>query len=250
MNDEIKLAGKPYIFRFRQNTDRTIEEIAENYIYFPDRDSLNDPFDSSPDLVFLTKKPEATSKLYQLVSEGITDNEVKKYFDSKYDLDKLQEFAHEKVKEFILDFGVACFSMYYMNLPLWANYANDHKGVCLQFNSDSDKDFFSVLGPVNYVENLTKLEFSPLIEKADLGNIFYRKAISWSYEKEVRLLKGFKGKANYDKSALRNVILGYKSDNEFRDKIVEVINKNYEDVGVYKMEKPTKINKFTLNKIK
>ena len=62
--------------------------------------------------------------------------------NSKYDLDKLQEFAHEKVKDFILEFGVACFSMYYMNLPLWANYANDHKGVCLQFDSDIDKDFF------------------------------------------------------------------------------------------------------------
>lgn len=250
MSEEIKLAGKPYIFRFRQNSDRTIEEIEDKYIYFPDKDSLNDPFDSSPDLVFLTKSPEATSKLYQLVSDGITDNEVKKHFDSNYDLDRLQEFANKKVKDFVLDFGIACFSMYYMNLPLWANYANDHKGVCLQFNSNIDKDFFSVLGPVKYVENLTKLEFSPLIEKTDLGKIFYRKAISWSYEKEVRLLKGFKGKANYDKRALRNVILGYKSDNEFKDKIIEAINKNYEDVGVYKMEKPTKINTFTLNKIK
>jgi len=250
MNEEINLAGRPYIFRFRQNTERTIEEIAENYIYFPDRESLNDPFDSSPDLVYLTKNPEATSKLYQLVSEGITDKAVKKHFDSKYDLDKLQEFAHEKVKDFILEFGVACFSMYYMNLPLWANYANDHKGVCLQFDSDIDKDFFSVLGPVSYVEDLTKLEFSPIIEDSDMGKIFYRKAISWSYEKEVRLVKGFKGKANYNKRALRNVILGYNSDDAFRDKIVEAVNKNHEDVGVYKMEKPTKINKFTLTKIK
>ena len=46
------------------------------------------------------------------------------------------------------------------------------------------------------------------------------------------------------------MILGYNSDDAFRDKIVEAVNKNHEDVGVYKMEKPTKINKFTLTKIK
>ena len=80
MKEEIKLAGRPYIFRFRQNTERTIEEIAQNYIYFPDRESLNDPLDSSPDLVYLTKNPEATSKLHRLVSEGIKDKAVKKYF--------------------------------------------------------------------------------------------------------------------------------------------------------------------------
>lgn len=250
MNDEINLAGRPYVFRFRQNTERTIEEIADNYIYFPDRESLNDPFDSSPELVYLTNNPEATKKLYQLVFEGITDKAVKKDFKSKYDLDKLQEFAQGKIKDFILEFGVACFSMYYMNLPLWANYANNHQGVCLQFDSDIDKDFFSVLGPVIYEEELTKLEFSPILEKADMGKIFYRKSMSWSYEKEVRLVKEFKGKANYNKRALRNVILGYNSDNEFRDKIIEAVNQNYEGVGIYKMDRPTKINKYTLTKLK
>jgi len=249
MNEDINLAGPPYIFRFRQNTFRTIEEIAENYIYFPDRESLNDPFDSSPDLVYLTKNTEATMKLYKLVYEGITDKAVKKHFDSEYDLDKLQEFAQGRVKDFILEFGVACFSMYYMNLPLWANYANNHEGVCLQFDSSIDKEFFSVLGPVIYLEDLEKLEFSPIIKDSDMGKIFYRKAINWGYEKEVRLVKGFKGKANYNKRALRNVILGYNSNNEFEDKVVKVVKENYEDVGIYKMEKPTKINKFTLTKI-
>ena len=83
-----------------------------------------------------------------------------------------------------------------------------------------------------------------------MEKFFYRKTISWSYEKEIRLIKGFKGKANYNKKALRNVILGYNSDDDFRDKIVDAVNKNYEDVGVYKMEKPTFINKFSLIKIK
>ena len=250
MNKEINLAGPPYIFRFRQNTERTIEEIANNYIFFPDRNALNDPFDSSPELVYLTKNPEATIKLYELVSQGITDQKAKEYFHKKYSLEKLHQHAQEKVKDFILEFGVACFSMYFMNMPLWANYANDNRGVCLQFNSDIDNSFFSVLGPVIYVEDLTKLEFSPITNESDMWKIFFRKAKNWEYEKEIRLVKGFKGKANYDKKALRNVILGYKSESNFIQKIVSAVKDNYEDVGVYKMEIPTELNRFKLTEIK
>jgi len=250
MNGEINLSGPPYIFRFRQNSERTIDEIANNYIFFPDRDSLNDPFDSSPDLVYLTKNREATIKFYQLVAKDITGEEVKEDFILEDNLNKFQELAHEKIKEFVLEFGVACFSMNLMNMPLWANYANDHQGVCLQFDSKIDKDFFTVMSPVVYEENLTKLEFSPITDESDMLKIFFRKAINWENEKEVRLLKGVKGKVNYNKKALRNVILGYNSDDRFIGEIVKAVNKNYQDVGVYKMDRPTKLNKLTLTEIK
>ncbi len=246
---EVFKAGPPYIFRFRGNTDRTIDEIVNNYIFFPDRNSLNDPYDSSHELVYLTKNPEATNELFRLVSKSITDIEVKRYFESEYSSDKLQKFANQRIENFILEFGIACFSMYIMNLPLWANYANNHKGVCLQFNSDIDKDFFSVLGPVFYEDNLNPLEFSPILSEKDIGKIFFRKGKNWEYEKEIRLLNDFKGKAKFDKCALRNVILGYNADNEYVVKVVSAVKKNYRHVGVYQMEKPTKINKFTLIKI-
>ena len=140
--------------------------------------------------------------------------------------------------------------MYIMNMPLWANYANNHKGVCLQYNSDIDKDFFSVLGSVHYVEDLEQLEFSPMTKGSDLEKVFFRKSSSWEYEKEIRLLKGFKGKAQFNKEALRNVIFGYNAEKEYVDKVYKAVKENYDNVGVYKLEKPTKINKLTLTELK
>ena len=51
MIDEIKKAGKPYVFRYRPNNEFTLEEINDSYIYFQKRELLNDPFDSAPDLI-------------------------------------------------------------------------------------------------------------------------------------------------------------------------------------------------------
>ncbi|WP_224489567.1 DUF2971 domain-containing protein [Robertkochia flava] len=248
MNEEINLTGPPYIFRYRQNTERTLDEIANNYIFFPDRDSLNDPFDSSHDLVYLTRNPDATKILHQLVSERISEPTLKKQFDTKFNLDMLQELAHEKIKEFILEFGIACFSKHYMNLPLWASYANNNQGVCIQFDSSADKDFFSVLGPVHYEEELDSLEFSPLTNISDMGKIFFRKGKAWEYEKEVRLVKDTTGKLKFNKKALRNIIMGYHSEPDFIHQIIETVRDNYEHVGVYKMELPTQLGKITLTK--
>ena len=249
MNYEIKKAGRPYVFRFRPNSDRTIDEIANNYIFFADRNSLNDPFDSSPELVKLTKNPKEIEKFYHLISNSMKDENVKEYFQSQFDNEKLQEYAQGKVAELILEFGVACFSMYTMNMPLWANYSNNHQGVCLQFNSDFDKDFFTILGPIYYQENLNQVEFMPTIDRNELEKIFFRKDKIWAYEKEVRLLKDFTGKLQFDKKSLRNVILGYNAKHEYIKKVYEAVKENYTDVRIYKLEKPTIIGKLTFTEI-
>lgn len=249
MNNEINKAGRPYIFRFRPDSDRSIDEIANNYIYFADRDSLNDPFDSSPELVELTKNPDEIKKFYDLISKNITDEKVKRHFKSNYNHESLQSYAQSKIVDLILDFGIACFSMYIMNMPLWANYSNNHKGICLQFNSDIDKKFFSILKPVYYQENLSQMEFRPITEGNEFEKIFFRKDKSWENEKEIRLLKDFKGKLKFNKNALRNVILGYNSEPNYVRKVYQAIRDNYSDVEIYKLEKPTKIEKLTLTKI-
>ncbi|MDO7171033.1 DUF2971 domain-containing protein [Mariniflexile sp. AS56] len=249
MDDEIKKAGRPYVFRFRPDSDRTIDEIVNNYIFFADRNSLNDPFDSSPELVRLTENSEEIAKFYDLISESITDKKVKEYFKSEYTTESLQKYAQSKVLDLILEFGIACFSMYIMNMPLWANYSNNHKGVCLQFNSDIDKDFFTILGPVQYQEELSQMEFMPITSEKEIGKVFFRKDKNWGYEKEVRLLKNFKRKSKFNKNALRNVILGYSADYQYVKKVFYDVKNNYANVGIYKLEKPTTFGKLTFTKI-
>ncbi|PRX56272.1 hypothetical protein [Flagellimonas meridianipacifica] len=46
--------GLPHVFRFRPPNDYTLSEIEKNYIWFSDRDSLNDEMDSNPEFVKLS----------------------------------------------------------------------------------------------------------------------------------------------------------------------------------------------------
>ncbi|TDD97980.1 DUF2971 domain-containing protein [Flavobacterium cellulosilyticum] len=210
---------------------------------------MNDPFDSSPDLVKLSEDPKEIEKYYKLISENLINKKSKENFLVNYNNESLYKFAQGKVADLILEFGVACFSMYIMNMPLWANYSNNHKGICLQFNSENDKDFFNFLGPIRYQENLSQIEFSPISDADELGKIFFRKEKSWGYEKEIRLLKDFKGKSHFNKSALRNVIFGYNAELDYINKVYKAVKENYDDVGVYRLEKPTTLGKLVFTEI-
>ena len=43
MIEEIKRAGKPFVFRYRADNDYTLDEIERSYVYFQKRELLNDP---------------------------------------------------------------------------------------------------------------------------------------------------------------------------------------------------------------
>jgi Protein of unknown function (DUF2971) len=241
MDKELRRIGHPYAFRYRSDNDNTLDEIEKNYIYFANREQLNDPFDSCPAYIDLSKSKEEIELLKSEIQKNIPDD-AKSYFENKMNL---QEFASSKMEEFILSFGIGCFSMHLINYNLWANYANKHKGICMQYNINNDPTFFHNLLPVIYLPELNRIEYKPISQSNGIVNLFYHKLDQWSNEKELRLIKSNPGKLQHDKKALRNIIIGYKSDIEFIEKLLSVVKSNYSHVGVYQMKEPKDPNKAT-----
>ncbi|MDP2160626.1 MAG: DUF2971 domain-containing protein [Flavobacterium sp.] len=249
MKQEIELVGPPHIFRYRPNNDYTLDELENNYIFFSDIDSLNDPFDSNPNLIKLTQNKKEWTNFYTHLNGNIKETLTNSYFQRKFTSESLEKFVQENIERFIKKFGIACFSINPINLPLWGNYAGNYKGVCLQFNADFDTNFFSGIRIVKYEKELVQKEFKPFSNEGDIIDLFYRKQENWHYEYEVRLIKNFKGKAQFKKEALRNVIFGYNTDSEYINKASEIIKRNYLHVKIYQLKKPTKINTLTFAEI-
>lgn len=131
--------GRPNVFRFRPPNENIISELESGYIWFSDRNSLNDELDSNPEFVKLSKNPDEQNLLYNTIADSILDVRTKKYFDENMNPKILQEFAQTKVEPFVNSFGIACFTMYPMNEELWEIYAKNNSGICMQF--DISKDF-------------------------------------------------------------------------------------------------------------
>jgi hypothetical protein len=245
MGDEIIKGGEQYICRYRPNNEFTLDEIENSYIFFSNRNSLNDPFDSSPNLIrFISSDKE---KYSDFVRNIITNQKDKEKFDSKFTPEILIKETIESIPEYINKIGIACFSTHPINMILWANYSNNHKGVCLQFDTNCDDYFFEKIRYMKYSEKLETNNFDPLNDEFEITDIFFKKDINWSKEEEIRLLNIETGKVHFEKKSLKNIICGYKSDNIFVNKIIEIVKGR--NIGVYKMLQPEIHNKIPIEKI-
>jgi len=239
--------GRPNVFRFRPPNENTISELENGYIWFSDRNSLNDELDSNPEFVKLSKKPDEQKLLYNTIADSILDVRTKKFFDENMNPKILQEFAQTKVEPFVNSFGIACFTMYPMNEELWEIYAKNNSGLCMQFDISKDMDFFHNVLPIHYVPEIFEREYNPISEPNHIIDLFYKKTEKWSYEKELRLLKDRTGRVSFKKETLKSIIVGDKAEKDFIEQIIQIVKEHYPKINIFQTVAPVKITDFKCN---
>lgn len=146
--------------RYRAASENAFAEIADGQAWYSRYDRLNDPYEG----VYINRSGEPV-------------------FD-----------------QFIKSLRALCFSRRNDNLLLWAHYADNHRGICLQYEF-TDDTYRGQCFPVEYSPNqpiLEKVERYPAgvsaaetlsIHKDREARVFLTKSQDWSYEEEYRLLR-------------------------------------------------------------
>ncbi|MBO4468676.1 MAG: DUF2971 domain-containing protein, partial [Clostridia bacterium] len=205
------------LYRYRSRIIRAVEEICTGNIYLSESNKQNDPFDGSyalTDEAFLNEKypieflysyisikfalPENYRSLWEKVS-GISfsqDISVKNFILYFSELVKKPKGYIFHFLKMFLDVGnrrnnetykIACFSETKASIPMWAYYANNHKGVCLEYD-------LSRLDSNNEDENELKKAFYKIYysdcrpTEGQKDSAFVVKGLQWAHEQEWRLI--------------------------------------------------------------
>ena len=147
--------------------------------------------------------------------------------------------------------GVSCLSESENSLLMWAHYANNHRGFCVEYDLleiNRILNFSAV--PVIYSEGRTCFDFfDPQTIEKDTLKLFIQsltsKSPEWSYEKEWRIVRdqGACGDEwNADKKGAlldmvppSSIILGCAAQPEFEREVTDYCSTNR--INLYKMEK-------------
>lgn len=89
--------------------------------------------------------------------------------------------------EVIRQIGVFCLSEVNDSILMWSHYANEHKGICIGF--DTGKSMFQLAWQVKYQEEFPIIQRPKDSEEILLNKSLLTKADCWSYEKEWRIIK-------------------------------------------------------------
>ncbi len=228
------------------NNDK-LNSLKRNNIWLSKYDKLNDPFEFN--------------------SIYINNDLIKKYRISKEFVEK--EF--KKIKQHLLICSLT--KSMDESLPMWAHYANNHKGFCLGFEVIEPISIFPVLyesgrsiGDAvlsSYMSSKIYYDFSNDVSVLNNPNvefwfnlIFHSLCVkdkSWKYENEYRSFytsdtkkrRGALIKFNDIGLKLKDIYLGINMDEKYRGELIEMsVKKN---LNLYQMYVNTETDEFKLD---
>ncbi|MBY7943947.1 DUF2971 domain-containing protein [Vibrio fluvialis] len=174
------------LYKFMTYRQKFFEEYS---LRFTSYKSLNDPFECLPAISDLK---EVGAKI------GLGDlGQIDSFLDSYHpDPNSIGPRTSSEYYRKLMGahdeglWGILSLSLTKKDILLWSHYADEHRGIAIEFNGEHD--FFSntddtISSRVDYSKS-RKLEDNRLFDAINVGK-FFKKYSSWRYEKEYRVLK-------------------------------------------------------------
>jgi hypothetical protein len=202
-------------FKYKKLNSETFDSLEKNYLWLSKISSLNDPFECS-----LQLNNDACLRVYygdKRFSEGFKKNlniefskeeieqlttSKKPYFTfikiceskglkvslSAADQIKKQEKRWVEILTQITEnIKVCCFSERKDSLLMWSHYANEHKGICIEYEFENESETRTFLQPILYSNKIHKINtFEDLTVLNQVASTL-TKCKDWEYEEEWRL---------------------------------------------------------------
>ncbi|MGE7689645.1 DUF2971 domain-containing protein [Lysinibacillus sp. NPDC097214] len=275
------------LYKYRAVDDYTLSNLKDDLVWCSRADTFNDPFDSGVTKNISVHYEQAKKHLikgfcasYRLDYQPIL--EISKPLDlestQKFLINMLQEAGAEVPQNLIdkmhetvqstLDGTIdlfenhlekmnelfqkrvyaSCFSEEPLSILMWSHYADNNKGICLEYNF-SDIELPSYLTydihPVRYTDSLIDLtlyENATHIRKALLASL--NKSKDWEYEKEWRIAVDYSDNKDlgfsYEVTKPVSIIMGSRISDSDKQLVLDIAKDK--DIAV-KQVKEDKLNR-------
>jgi len=209
MGKDPKLPKK--LYKYRKFNTSTLRLLCQAEMYYADPEVFNDPLDCRPVIRVDTDVPTLEKVCYRMLvlargkEKALASMENYRYLSTEYGdfrkdepaIDCYTQDLRQEVKLLLYQdmrkSGVLSFAARWDCPLMWSHYADQHRGLCIEY--DSAKHKCEHLSKVDYTTsgNITvsslfewKLRGSAEAERTIRHVFFYAKAKEWRYEREWR----------------------------------------------------------------
>lgn len=227
---DIKKNNLPNVlYKYQDINDYSLKNLYNDTLYFRNASDFNDPYDSAltmSDIKFLEEDKVKEFATRFSLSTQLPKDEVQRYFTElpineafrrlvektplyltpeqrEILLKKLLNAIKEEDEKFVTGVSdlyqrriyATCFSEIPNSMLMWSHYANNHKGMVLEydFNELYSKEYLDLLinlHPIFYTNKLLNLaEYDKVKEKIFISTLAaISKSDEWEYENEWRII--------------------------------------------------------------
>ena len=220
------------LYKYRSvTTDRDLARVAEiirdGKLYLASPNQYNDPFECGFSLSLEATPEQMRQKFAQtLIGQGLTKSQAfaqatKLVSGPHPEADAVARGLIEKLRNTL---GLLSLTSVNDDLLMWAHYADEHRGVCLEFDTAADEHLIGAAMPVRYQQDYPVLDYFNSNPFEAGYAIVLTKSVAWSYEQEWRTLKPDLGrtKALFPPEALTGIVLGARMEYQRRRAILDL----------------------------
>lgn len=216
-------ASSPHFYKYStaEHLERLKTIILEHELYLPTLGQSNDPADGRPKLAELSEAQLDSFIRSAFVERNPTlplrslerEAEVIRHNVRVHGPDVLLKMLSKILNRELEGYRIYSMSKRPDNLSLWAKYASNHAGYCIEFANEGP--LFEHAKDVIYGE---AVEMDVTNPEHRSGYWFFCKRPEWSNEEEVRLVGSRKGadRVRFDPAWLTRVILGWRMSNDHK----------------------------------
>jgi len=211
------------LYKYQNIKPETLDGLQNHALWFSSPDRFNDPFDCNVSCFIGRNRRDFEERLEAFFGRTKENTIVRMFGKSaagwrsknKVLMDIFRLFCRSRTR-------VCCLSASCNNVVMWAHYANQHKGMCLMFNSHKSGLIRDNVLPVQYYDKYP----SDLVDARRIDDwgmltkhLLAAKSSAWSYEQEWRAFRVNDSNADdtkgalykYDPSLLSGVVFGIKA---------------------------------------
>lgn len=194
------------LYKYRELNNFTIEGLLEGYFWAPAKETLNDPCECY-------YSTESYDKI--MAWTGLLNiNESRTALNNSFN----------DIQEMVKDLGIFSLSKSYNTSSLWASYAKDHTGICIEYDLE---DLISKNNGLYQCFDVMYSDTPPDIGVEDINNdtllqkMIGTKHFDWDKEQEFRIVCDNQGKNYHRTDAVRAIIFGLKTPEEMKTKLMK-----------------------------
>lgn len=199
---------------------------------------FNDPFDCDTSILEFTRTADSVAEYKQALElSNLPLLEKMRALAEFYQPATFQKVYAHVAKHKIETAKVTCFSKTHSNTLMWSHYAQNHKGICLEFNGSMPANDVLERGTafmvnVNY-DRVGMIDYNLDKERA-IVDLFTRKWSDWRYEEEVRIIiMDEEPIQKFDKSFLTGIIFGCRTPDSDKQEVLRLLSKGGYEVPVW-----------------
>lgn len=246
------------LYKYYRGTERDLDNIKSNKMWYSAPCKYNDVFDCE----IAVDETAIFECALQLAPEGTKIRTGSPMWK------QLRQTMRQEIKSFRSTFeamrsemGVVCLSESDDSLLMWAHYANNHRGICVEYDlMEINKQLNFTPVPIIYSNEMVCFNaLNPDTVGDDSVALFLRsitsKSEEWSYEHEWRIIRdeaacgdrwdAEKKGALLDMIRPTSITLGCAAEEELEKSVREFCEEN--KISLYKMQKDK--SQYKLNKV-